>query len=184
MHFLAQFQVRPEERNPSPAMALSGSVPARTAPLVTGRMASAASRLSSRPAAWSRHATLPAPRIPAMQPLDIRNGSFYRDGRRIFPTGPVYFGRVPGTCGGNWFGEESWKANEAHLDRDFALMRQVGMTWCVPFVNMAPFFRDGKPVEAMFDRMTRMVELARRNDFYLIASNSPGPAWCATAGRR
>lgn len=111
-----------------------------------------------------------------MKPLEIRQGSFYRDGRKILPNGPVYFGRTPGTCSGNWFGEEFWAANEANLDRDFALMRQVGMTWAVPFVNMAPFFHEGKPVEAMFDRAARMIELARKNDFYLIPFANLGAA--------
>ena len=103
-----------------------------------------------------------------MLPLEIINGSFYRDGVKILPTGPVYFGRTPGTCGGYYFADPHWQANEAWMERDFALMRQVGFTWAVPFINASEFWREGRPVEEYFDRVGRMIELARRNDFYLI----------------
>jgi len=103
-----------------------------------------------------------------MQPLELRNGSFYRDGRKILPTGPVYFGRSPGTCDVDYFADEYWAYNSSYLDGDFARMREVGFTWAVPFLNMASFWQNGKPVEKMFERVGRMVELARQNEFYLI----------------
>ena len=90
--------------------------------------------------------------------------------RKIMPTGPVYFGRTPGTCGGDWFGEEYWPANEAHLARDFELMKKVGLTWAIPFVNTSSksFFDGGKPVEAGFAHVARLIEIARSQDIYLI----------------
>jgi len=103
-----------------------------------------------------------------MQPLEIRSGSFYRDGKKILPTGPVYFGRTPGTCGGDWFAPEYWAANEANLARDFALMKQVGLTWAIPFINLTPFFKGGKPAEAQWKNVARMIEIARSQDIYLI----------------
>lgn len=103
-----------------------------------------------------------------MKPLEIKKGSFYRDGQRIMPTGPVYFGRTPGTCAGDWFAPEYWAANESNLARDFELMAKIGLTWAVPFVNLKPFFKDGKPVEAQWRNVGRMIEIARANDIYLI----------------
>ncbi len=103
-----------------------------------------------------------------MLPLEIRNGSFFRGGKKILPTGPVYFGRTPGTCGGDWFAEEYWKANEKDLANDFELMKKVGLTWAVPFINLKPFFKNGKPVEAQWKNVAKMVEIARSQDIYLI----------------
>lgn len=103
-----------------------------------------------------------------MLPLELHKGSFYRDGRKILPTGPVYFGRLPGNCDADYFAESVWPHNEAYLDSDFSRMREVGFTWAIPFINMNSFYRDGKPLEEMFARVARMIELARQNDFYLI----------------
>lgn len=100
--------------------------------------------------------------------LTIERGEFQRDGRRFVPFGAVYFGRRPGTCGGNYFADDFWPDALAHLERDFARMAEIGCTWVVPFVKTTPFFRRGQPVGKVWKRYDLMVETARRCGLYLV----------------
>lgn len=99
--------------------------------------------------------------------LTIRDGQFIRNGERFVPFGPVYFARKPGTCGGDYFADEFWAETQAHVERDFARMAEIGCTFLVPFVKTTRFYQRGSPVEKRFQRFDWMLDVAHGNGLYL-----------------
>ena len=110
----------------------------------------------------------------SLDKLSIIDGQFTRNGQRFVPFGPVYFGRQPGTCGGDYFNDEYWQGTLAYMERDFARMAEIGCTMFVPFIKTTHFYDRGQPVEKLFKRVDTMFDLAERHGLYVFAfPNSP-----------
>lgn len=90
------------------------------------------------------------------------NGQFALDGRRWYCNSVVYFGRFPGTCGGDWTADEPWRRNEPLLDRDFARMAALGLNHAALFFRNESFFEAGRVKEKGMARMDRVVAAARK----------------------
>ena len=103
----------------------------------------------------------------ALPKLTLANGQFVRNGQRFVPFGAVYFGRKPGTCGGDYFCGEWWPDARRYLEQDFARMAEIGCTWVAPFVNTIPFWKKGKPVEKVWKNLDEMAAMATRYGLYL-----------------
>ena len=104
----------------------------------------------------------------ALPGLMLREGKFWRAGKVFIPFGPVYFGRKPGTCSGDYFSDRFWPETRKHLECDFSRMVEIGCTWVIPFINCRPFWQRGRQVAKVWDRLDLMVEIARRCGLYCV----------------
>lgn len=111
-------------------------------------------------------------------------GSFILNGRPYFLHGATYFGRRPGTCGADWMGEH-FAFNARFLERDFALMRELGLNTIGLFIPSGAFFDGLEPVCERFGRLSAVFDAMGRADIRAVVFAFRGygrDAWCAANG--
>ncbi len=99
-------------------------------------------------------------------------GQFELEGSRWYCNSVIYYGHHPGAMQ-NWFTDASWPINEPVLDRDFGRMAELGLNHAALFLTNAMFFEAGKPVQKGYDRMDRVVEVAKRHGIRVTLFSGP-----------
>ena len=99
-------------------------------------------------------------------------GRFALGGKRWFCNSVIYFGREPGAMQ-NWFTDEVWERNEGRLERDFSHMQDLGINHSALFLSNSMFFDAGKPRQVGYDRMDRVIDVAKRFDVRVTLFSGP-----------
>lgn len=111
-------------------------------------------------------------------------GNFTINGEPWFFHGATYFGRRPGTCGADWM-TEHFEHNLQFMDRDFARMRELGLTAMGLFVPGRSFWDGLEPKQEMFDRLHTVLDKAGEAGIRTAlfgARGMPREAWCEAHG--
>jgi len=111
-------------------------------------------------------------------------GNFTLDGKPWFYHGATYFGRRPGTCGADWM-TEHFEHNLQFMDRDFASMRELGLTAMGLFVPGRSFWDGLEPKQRMFDRLHTVLDKAGDAGIRTVLFGARGmsrEAWCKAHG--
>lgn len=113
-----------------------------------------------------------------------KDGNFVLDGRPWFLHGATYFGRRPGTCGGDWLGE-NFEHNLAFVDRDFETMHRLGINTLGLFVSNPSFFEGLNPVAERFEQLEYFLDRVKAAGMYAVMFDlfvfSP-ETWCSERG--